>query len=204
MAMKSACLCWRPKLFLLRLTRLFMLLAAVFTLPAHALEGTLNCEIQNQNLLEINDGVGSQYKGYKNDLVVGDRVLFYYGLKDGQTFYFRSSEDPAKSEFWADFEIGLANAMLFSQNEVFINGIEYNEDPFLSKQFAMSADSFDIGFIFGEGGFKFKRYYKSDWMGAYTYINSPFTIHSYTLDCRHITDSAWRKIYSEVRTRLTK
>ena len=31
----------------------------------------------------------------------------------------------------------------------FINGIEYNK-PFLSKQFAMSADSFDIGFIFGE------------------------------------------------------
>ena len=111
--------------------------------------------------MEINDGVGSQYKGYENDLVVGDRVLFYYGLKDGQTFYFRSSEDPAKSEFWAAFEVGLANAMLFLENEIFINGIEYNEDPFLSKQFAMSADSFDIGFIFGEGGFKFKRYYKS-------------------------------------------
>src|SRR5210317_625076 len=114
-------------------TVIFMVLAAMFTLPAHALEGTLNCEIQNQNLLEINDGVANQYKGYKDDLVVGDRILFYYGLKDGQTFYFRSSEDPAKSEFWADFEIGLANAMLFSQNEVFINGIEYNEDPFLSK-----------------------------------------------------------------------
>ena len=61
------------------LTRLFLLLAAVFTLPAHALEGTLNCVIQNQNLLEINDGVGSQYKGYKNDLVAGDRVFFIMG-----------------------------------------------------------------------------------------------------------------------------
>ena len=37
------------------------------------------------------------YKGYKNDLVIGDRVLFYYGLKDGQTFFFENSEDPAKS-----------------------------------------------------------------------------------------------------------
>lgn len=169
---------------------------------ASAIESTLKCEIKDQQILEIKDGVSERYAAYKGDLKVGDNFLLKYGLSKSNVFYLkngRSFREHPISNFSIDMEFDTAEATVVDQNTATKHSLE--NDGFLSTQMTFSANSFDIGYVFGEGGFRFERYYKSDWVGIYTYI-AALSSHSYTLDCKHITESVWSEVFLKLKRTL--
>jgi hypothetical protein len=164
------------------------------------LEGTMKCNIKDQQILEIKDGVSKRYTNYEGDLKVGDNLLLKYGLSKSNVFYLKSDrrfEDYPLSNFIIDLKFDTAKAV---EVESYISTLKHllEDDGFLSTQMTMSADEFEIGYVFGEGGLQFSRYYKSDWMGIFTYLSSSSS-HSYTLDCKHITESVWSEVFLKLK-----
>ena len=168
---------------------------------AVAFEGMLKCKVGAQQILEIKDGASETYSSYKGDLIVGDHVILRYGFSETYEFYLKSEGVEPLTPFYTSLKFDTKKAILIEENATAISAM--TDDGFLSKQITLSADGFHIGYVFGEGGFHFERYYKSDWMGVYTYI-SDFVSHSYTLDCRHMSTSVWSGVFSKLTYALKK
>ena len=175
---------------------------AAFPFGAFAMEGTLKCEVKDQQILVIKDGVSERYTSHKDDVKVGDSFLLKYGFSESNVFYLkRSQKDNVNpfSVFYVNLEFDTQKAVVVDNNSKFKHLLE--DDGFLSTQLTISADEFEIGYVFGEGGFQFNRYYKSDWMGIYTYINS-FVATTYTLNCRHTAESVWSEVFLKLKRTL--
>lgn len=154
------------------------------------IEGKMNCTIESNTVVTIEDGKAKTYSGYKDKFVVGDALELRYSIyvetyndgrqrtvikivlhdakRDdiaviGREYIYRLTSGPEGDYQNYVFEGEVYGTIVFGPDYIFLRN--------LSKEFAM------------------KRYYKGDWHGIVnSFSPSELLASTYTFDCRHESD----------------
>ena len=182
---------------------IFLLIIYSFSSFGDDIEGKMNCKITYQKVLTVFDGKFTEFDGFKEHKKINDFIEFSYGLSSKGQFYF---ENKLKVPFFTNFSFNIFSKELeIQKGNQRIDISEKNDIFFISQQFSFGRNSIDMGFIFSEGGYHFKRYYKSDWMGSKTVLthgNDKSRIHTYIINCKHLTEDVWEKIFDRINNVL--
>ena len=158
---------------------------------AEDFKGRMDCTVKTNQVIEVSDGIGKEYKKYKDSFEVGSSLLFDYQyvnqrlvveltyLKGDMQVYHRplTLSDPRQV------------VSLLGDGETV--RVQYNggQNTTLSSD-TITSDGvmvLDRPFRLEEGKLYFNRYYKNDWEGL-VYVGWEQVVQVFTLDCRHKVD----------------
>lgn len=184
-------------------TIIFLLIMYSFSSFGKDIEGKMNCKITYQKILTVFDGKFTEFDNYKEHKKVNDFIEFSYGLSSKGQFYFKNK---LKIPFFTNLSFNIFSKELeINKENQRIDILDKDDIFFISQQFSFKRNSIDMGYIFSEGGYHFKRYYKSDWMGSYTNLfhqGDKSETHTYTMNCKHLTEDVWEKIFDVIKNVL--
>jgi hypothetical protein len=163
-------------------------------------EGSMNCKVKSNSIIEIIDGKPKQYSHYKDQFVVGDELLLEYESyrKIHEPKYltvFFDISDPVRDKLLMQFGI-VQEYQLIGAYKDRIYGSSFVDGAYMN----FGKDSIRI--TQPTGNLNMKRYYKSDWQVLITQ-NGPLdhlAAQVFTLDCRtrvNKIDEIIEFIYSE-------
>ena len=171
-----------------KMKKLILISALLFSFNGLADEqGRMRCEIKSMGLETIEDGQPKSYSNYEDSEKVGDILHFTYQVY-GLSLLMKIEHPQNK------------NAINFS-NSYSISDLtrKIGSDFFFIGDFEKSLFGKDDISMEGSGGgaLNMKRYYKSDWQGIFTRVESYEGIYYFTLDCRHSIDLI-DEVYEEI------
>ena len=182
--------------------------------PAVALTGSMRCEIKDQKLLEISDGIPSSYSKYEGELSTGGRFsLIYTFSSEHQTVEIKTTGGKENGPLNAERSFSLRTAstktvnrrarVLYALGGGMMSEMVGRPVDFLEWR----PDSINIGYI-AESSLNLRRYYKSDWMGMYSSVtalrDSPIISHVITFDCKHNTPDRFQDMFELAQEIITE
>ena len=173
-----------------------ILLAFLMTLSTQAgadiLNGQMDCKVKTNRITVVSDGIGTEYKAFKDAFVVGDTLRFSYG-------YFLNKSTISIRDINRNFDVwkmeiahsgGSDNRIVSNENETGAGIYEGHSDRnFFTPEFIGSEGLHIVGNRIVDGEIRLKRYYKNDWDGLVYYKGLNDELHVFTIDCRHIIDN---------------
>ena len=172
----------------------FMVLAFLMTIgtQAVAINGRMNCKVKTNSVVEVLEGIGKEYAGFKDGFKVGDDLALSYSIIEKEVVV--SLEDTQRSKYLWNNKIQIdADGAEFSDFENGYVGIKNATSRNDFGQEYITSDGFHVIFHDNQtvstidGRVVLNRYYKNDWQGL-VFIYNFEALQVFTLDCRHRLD----------------
>ena len=190
------------------------------------LEGTMNCEIKSQNLLEIKDGQEAKYTSIENGLTVGDTFELKYifdswkisgdnphtsstftietkpfKFVDRRNFFVKRIHSYFRTKASAAKESDEKYHWYANENKTYLDMTSINRNYGGSQYMTIRPNSIEAGYI-GEYSLNLTRYYKGDWVGVLNETNLIPGTHSATFSCKHSSSDIWQETFDTLKNKL--
>ena len=186
----------------------------MFGAQVSAQTGSMRCEIKDQKLLEISDGIPSSYSKYEGELSTGGKFsLIYTFSSEHETVEIKTVGGRENGPLNATLSYSLKTASTKTANRDarvlnalgggIVSELLGRPVNFLEWR----PDSIALGYI-AESSLNLRRYYKSDWMGMYSSVRAlrdgPITSHVITFDCKHETPDIFNDMFELALDKITE
>ena len=174
------------KHYTLILATLLSLLIPVQSWGDDWVKGRFECKVQYQKILEMKEGLPTEYESYNTGVKVGDtfQLNYEYFTPLNKLKFATNYEDIIRSEGFAMKDPAWGRKF---------------EEQITKTKITMDEEGDFLDIQESDSSLVISRYYKNDWSGVYLASQRHLIVHMMGLNCRH-TDDKFEKIFSHLES----